>query len=116
MWCCCSEWCVAQAAAGELKTVRNLVGVGARLDLRNDSGWTALMVAADAGHEVVVEYLTTTKASTGIVGKDGCSALDLAKRKGHAQIVERLQDEDPFETRRAKWLQAPAQKNAAYAL
>jgi ankyrin repeat protein len=45
------------AGAGSVSTVKLLLERGARSDLRDDRGLTALEMARQAGHSVIVELL-----------------------------------------------------------
>jgi ankyrin repeat protein len=59
-------------------------------DLRDSSGRTALMIAAEKGFKEIVEGLLQIKADTSLKDNTGKTALDLAKRNGHAEIIKLL--------------------------
>jgi ankyrin repeat protein len=60
----------------------------------NQNGWTALMLAADAGHIAIVKLLTEPEHGADVNRKKtgGETALMLAATKGHGEIVYRLLD------------------------
>lgn len=61
-----------------METVKLLVDRGARLDLADDRGRTALMIAAERGHPAVIIFLRAKGADVTLRDKDGRSARDLA--------------------------------------
>ena len=66
---------------------------GATLDLADKDGWTALMKAAEAGHEEVVGTLLAQGAAVNEQDKTGgWSALMKASEKGHLEVVRKLLD------------------------
>jgi ankyrin repeat protein len=58
--------------------VAMLIERGARLDEADDRGKTSLMIAAEAGHAVVVQELIKHGAAWDVKDKDGKTAADLA--------------------------------------
>jgi ankyrin repeat protein len=54
---------------GEFQRVLELLERGINVDSRNRRGQTALMLAAHAGHRVVVEALIARRASLNITAK-----------------------------------------------
>jgi ankyrin repeat protein len=64
--------------ADGLETVELLLGRGARQDLADNRGRTALMIAAERGHAEVVARLIAAGADRSARDKDGRTALDLA--------------------------------------
>jgi ankyrin repeat protein len=81
--------------------VKALLNHGADPDAQDGFGWTALMKAADAGHEAVVEALLGADAKVGLSARDGATALFLAARSGHAALLPPLlrRGADPNEPR-----------------
>ncbi|KAH8401662.1 hypothetical protein KR009_007203 [Drosophila setifemur] len=71
------------------------------LNSRDSFGWTALMMAACEGAVDAVIFLLQKEADVEVRDKSGNSALKLAQRKGHLEIVELLEaatvPEDPSE-------------------
>ena len=53
-------------------------------------GYTALMLAAEAGHLTVVDRLLAAGADASVVAPNGDSALLLACRSGHVAVATRL--------------------------
>ena len=65
-------------AADIVETIALLIARGAKLDEKDDRGWTALMIAADLGHAVAVEKLVAAGADKTITDKAGKTAQELA--------------------------------------
>ncbi|MCZ6779984.1 MAG: ankyrin repeat domain-containing protein [Acidobacteria bacterium] len=63
----------------------------------DDEGWTALMVAARAGHVATVKALLKSNARVGLSDKSGNTALALAEAEGHSNVarVLRGQGQEP---------------------
>jgi ankyrin repeat protein len=59
-------------------TVRLLLAKGAQLDLADNRGRTALMIAAERGHAEVVTQLLAAGADRKLRDRDGKTAADLA--------------------------------------
>jgi ankyrin repeat protein len=55
-----------------------LISRGARIDDRDNRGRTALMIAAELGHDEVVDALLGHGADAGLVDNEGKSASELA--------------------------------------
>lgn len=70
-----------------LGTVRLLVERGAALDLVDDRGRTALMIAAERGHSEIVALLVDAGADAGRRDADGNTAADMA---GDAAVLRAL--------------------------
>ena len=64
-----------------LATVELLVARGARLDVVDDRGRSALMIAAERGHAEIAAWLVAHGADPGLADKEGKTALDLAARR-----------------------------------
>ena len=60
------------------------------LNVKDQKGMTALMLAAEAGHTEIVKTLITLKANTKLTNKSGETAIEIAKAKGHTEIVKLL--------------------------
>lgn len=81
------------ASYGQDAIVERLLAAGADPNIvaGDATGWTALVAAAAAGHAGVVETLLRGGANPAIKSKQGESALDFAREKGHAEVVRMLQ-------------------------
>lgn len=83
--------------ANDVEMARALIGFGAKLDLVDETSFTALMHAAsvDFGDTAMVELLVASGANPGVKSKDGLTALDLARRYGHEAIARALASTRP---------------------
>lgn len=63
-----------------------------QLNACDSFGWTALMMAACEGAEEAVAWLLEQGAAVEMRDKSGQTALELARRKGHLNIVELLEN------------------------
>lgn len=71
--------------------VEALVRAGADVDLRNELGVTALMMAVSYGQVGIVSFLLDhSGASPALVDASGHSALSYAYERGHASIASKL--------------------------
>lgn len=76
---------------GYTEVVRELVKAGTRIDDPLDRfGQTPLMQAARTGKTEIVRTLLELGAKIGAKDREGKTALDYAKEKGHAEIAEIL--------------------------
>ncbi len=75
---------------GDLETVRATLDAGVDVDSRDRHGQTAIMLAAHAGHDAVVEVLIAHGADLNVTAKWGLSALMLAIVAGHPDVARRL--------------------------
>ena len=66
-------------------------------NVASTEGWTALMVAARAGHVATVKALLKSNARVGLSDKSGNTALALAEAEGHSNVarVLRGQGQEP---------------------
>jgi uncharacterized protein len=65
--------------AQALKVVSYLLDAGAHIDDRDDRGRTALMIAAEGGHEEIVDLLMARGADASLKDKAGKRAADLTR-------------------------------------
>ena len=79
------------ASENDLKKVVNYYDRGINLETTDLFGWTALMCAAAAGADDVVEFLVNAGAKVDHVDKSGKNATELAKRNRFHNIVEYLE-------------------------
>jgi hypothetical protein len=83
---------------GDIKRVCSMLGDGVDINTQDPYGWSALMCATQAGHELVVKLLLKNGADKLITDYHGTTALDLAKQSKREKIVEMLEigvEEDP---------------------
>ncbi|HSR73024.1 MAG TPA: ankyrin repeat domain-containing protein, partial [Kiloniellales bacterium] len=74
-------------ARDALETIGVLLDRGASLDFQDNRGWSALMTAADMGHDAVVERLLEAGARADLTDRQGRSAQALARSAGHAETA-----------------------------
>jgi ankyrin repeat protein len=81
---------------GHVELVRELLeNTDINVDHVNDLGWTALLEAVILGdggpaHVEIVELLLAHGANRDLADRDGVTALEHARRKGHGEIVALL--------------------------
>ena len=75
---------------GEADAVKNLIAVGAALDLQDGGGFTAIMVAAWGGHTAVVAALVEAGAALDLQSNKGTTAFVCAAQQGHTAVVAAL--------------------------
>ena len=79
------------APPGEaLKTVGLLLRRGAMTNLRDNRGWTALMIAAHMGHAEMIAPLIEAGAGIDIKNKQGKTARDLARAQAKENVLKAL--------------------------
>jgi ankyrin repeat protein len=83
------DWEEAVRAAS-LDRLQRIWEDGGDIDARDGHGQTALMLAAVAGHDEVVEWLIAHHAALDHTAKYGLSALMLAVVYGHVAVVRAL--------------------------
>jgi ankyrin repeat protein len=72
------------------EVVRLLLNKGARPDVRNNLGYTALMISSSQGHANVVGELLKAGADRTLRNKKHERAIDIATAAGHAEITQLL--------------------------
>ena len=84
---------VVMADRGDARKVAELLSQGARVDARDEQGFTPLMAAAQFGHtEVCKLLLETGKANVKETTPDDFTPLLLAAHFGHTEVCELLLD------------------------
>ena len=78
------------ARMGQEADVRDLVRLGASIDLPGERGFTALHYAAAAGHAGVADALLEMGANLDVKNEWEQTALEVAMLAGHAALMERL--------------------------
>jgi len=86
---------IAAAHLGHDGVVRQLIAAGAPLDHVNNLHWTALIeavVLGDGGprHQATVRALVEAGADRRLTDRHGRTALELARERGHAELVRLL--------------------------
>jgi ankyrin repeat protein len=81
---------------GHVDYVRRVVRTGIDVDHVNDLGWTALLEAVILGdggprHQEIVRILLAAGADRTLADRDGVTALEHARRKGHGDIAAILE-------------------------
>jgi len=77
-------------AEGDAEKLRDLLVHGADVNCRNQSGQTALMMAALLGHSEIVPLLLQFGADVRLRDNQGLSALEWSQRRGFADITDVL--------------------------
>ena len=82
---------VRAAEAGDAQLVARLLGEGRDVNEADETGWTALLWAADLGRADMVRILLARKGvKVNKTTPDGYSALILASQNGHVGVVRLL--------------------------
>ena len=68
----------------------SLLQAGAGADIRNNQGYTALMIASAEGHAEVVKVLVDAGADRSLRNKKRQTAIDIAKASGQPAVAELL--------------------------
>lgn len=77
---------------GDLNEVKLLVGEGADLEIRNNEGWTPLMVAAYYGYIDIAKFLVGSGAKVDVQNNKKFTALMHSASKGHYAMSKYLVD------------------------
>ena len=80
----------AAARAGDLVRLKAAIAGGADVNIRDQTGWTALMHAADNGYSLLVPPLLESGAEPDLRAATGATALFMASVHGHIDIVSQL--------------------------
>jgi len=78
------------ADGGHAAVAKMLVRAGADVNARQQQGWTPLHGAADSDDRETVELLLGHGADPTAIHDGGKTALDIAREKGHAEVIEVL--------------------------
>jgi hypothetical protein len=74
----------------EYDKVKSLLEIGADVNAKTDSGWTALLGAVSNGNSKIVKLLLDNGADPNAVNNDGNSPLSAAAYNGYVEIVKLL--------------------------
>ena len=80
------------AASGDTETVRRLALEGVEVNGQSPNGTTALIAAVKNGHAQTAFELIELGADIAMADADGISAIEWAKKKGQALIVQGLEE------------------------
>ena len=83
---------ITAALHGNEAAVKLLLGKGAKLNLADNEGFTAVSGACGAGHKATVLLLLDNGASINLASKGGATPLSLATQNRHTTVVEQLLD------------------------
>ncbi|KAF5896746.1 tonsoku-like protein isoform X2, partial [Clarias magur] len=86
---------------GDLQAVKNMIEVGASVNLADNAGWTPLHEAVLRGNDTIAETLLKAGARVNSVGQEGITPLHDAAGLGNLKIVQLL----------LKWGADPIMKN-----
>ena len=79
------------ARTGNNDALQKLLAQGVPINVRDDAGNTALMVAVRNRRELIVRSLLAMGADTRLTNDDGMTALQLANQLGLANMAQLLQ-------------------------
>lgn len=87
---------IAAAHLGHVEVVRQLIAAGAPLDHVNNLHWTALIESIVLGnggtrHQQTLALLVDAGANTQLADRDGKTPLQLARSRGYAAMVAKLE-------------------------
>ena len=71
-----------------IKCVKMLLNLGAKINLKDNRGWTAMMIASSMGHAEIVDVLLKAGADPLIRSVSGKTAFQLAQESGHSDIIK----------------------------
>ena len=75
---------------GDVKGVLSLIKVGVDVNIQDQKGWTALMIASHNGHVKVTELLIREGANVNVQSNVGDTALILATKQNKTDCVQKL--------------------------
>jgi len=81
------------AKFGDLSRVNDLIAAKADVNVKDEEGYTALMIASYKGHIEVVKALIAAKADVNAKANNNVTALMMASMNGHREIVRLLTKE-----------------------
>ncbi|MCE3254538.1 MAG: ankyrin-3 [Rickettsiaceae bacterium] len=81
---------IEKSRSGDLKSVIDLLDSGVDVNLKAESGNTALHVASQEGHTKIVHTLVERGADVNSLTVDGWTALHFAAQRGYVDVVNFL--------------------------
>ncbi len=78
------------ASEGETNKIESLLAFGADVNVKDESGKTALMMAVEGGYFRTVKILIDNDIQINVRDNDGWTALSIAEYSGHTKIIELL--------------------------
>lgn len=82
---------IAASSFGNTGTMQVLLNAGAKIEIKDNDGWTALMWATMDGNVNAVKLLLDHGANKEVKDENGKSCIDIAKGRHHEGIVQLLQ-------------------------
>ena len=79
------------AIFGDEDVIKKILDKNINVNIQDDVGNTALILACMEGHIKVVELLVNANADKSIVNKYGNNALFYAKQKNYADIIKMIE-------------------------
>ncbi|XP_005182192.1 G patch domain and ankyrin repeat-containing protein 1 homolog [Musca domestica] len=80
------------AMENNVEELQNLDYRNQNINVCDNYGWSALMMAACEGHEQAVRFLISLGVDKNLKDKSGQTAMDMARRKGHFHIEKILEN------------------------
>ncbi|MDY0122285.1 MAG: ankyrin repeat domain-containing protein [Sulfurimonas sp.] len=81
---------VRAAGTNNLQIVKLLVAHGARINLQDDYGWTAVSSAAHNGYADMLRYLVDKGGDLYATNYDGKSAISILQQRGQTELIQEL--------------------------
>lgn len=81
---------ILAAMGNDVPWLQRCIALGADVNEKNESDYTAIMRAAHYGHKEAVQFLIERNAKLNLVGAHGEFALGEAARLGHREVCEML--------------------------
>jgi ankyrin repeat protein len=81
---------VTAVLRSEYELMCSLVKDGANINVTDEYGTTAIMVASESGYDEIIKYLLDHGANINLKDNDGDTALDIAKYHDYKSTVELL--------------------------